>query len=35
MIHDISDLKKITGPLPCSIDTGIKKTVKWINKYNA
>lgn len=34
MMHDTSDLKKICGPLPYSINTAIKKTVKWINKYD-
>ena len=35
MIHDTNDLKKISGPLPYSVNKGIRKTVKWINKHNA
>ena len=33
MIYDTKDLKKISGSLPYDINMGIRKTVKWINKY--
>jgi len=31
MIHDFSELSMITGPLPYTIDDGVRLTVNWIN----
>jgi GlcNAc-P-P-Und epimerase len=30
MIHDFDELRELTGPLPYSIDSGVKMTVDWI-----
>jgi len=30
MLHDFQDLEAITGPLPHSLDDGIRRTVDWM-----